>query len=88
MATFITRLDQSGGGLRLAVKDLIDMQGLPTTAGSRAVADQAGAPGFDSPPTALPPSVPSRPAAPTSDEELLRRLDSEFTGVVPPMYIG
>ena len=42
MATFITRLDQSGGGLRLAVKDLIDMQGLPTTAGSRAVADQAG----------------------------------------------
>jgi amidase len=41
MATFITRLDQSRGGLRLAVKDLIDMQGLPTTAGSRAVADQA-----------------------------------------------
>jgi SpoVK/Ycf46/Vps4 family AAA+-type ATPase len=24
---------------------------------------------------------------PTSDEELLRRLDSEFTGVVPPMYV-
>jgi amidase len=41
MATFITRLDPAGSGLRLAVKDLIDIRGLPTTAGSRAVADQA-----------------------------------------------
>jgi amidase len=41
MATFITRLDQAGGGLRLAVKDLIDVQGVPTTAGSKAVADRA-----------------------------------------------
>ena len=41
MSTYITRLDADGGGLRLAVKDLIDIQGLPTTAGSRAVADQA-----------------------------------------------
>jgi amidase len=41
MATFITRLDTSGGGLRLAVKDLIDVAGVPTTAGSAAVADQA-----------------------------------------------
>jgi amidase len=30
-----------GSGLRVAVKDLIDMVGLPTTAGSRAVADTA-----------------------------------------------
>jgi amidase len=30
-----------GSGLRVAVKDLIDMAGLPTTAGSRAVADTA-----------------------------------------------
>jgi amidase len=42
MATFITRLDRGGDGLRLAVKDLIDVQGVPTTAGSRAVADRAG----------------------------------------------
>jgi len=44
MATFITRLDGGSGssGLRLAVKDLIDVQGIPTTAGSRAVADRAG----------------------------------------------
>jgi amidase len=41
MATFITRLDPSRDGLRLAVKDLIDVQGVPTTAGSRAVADRA-----------------------------------------------
>lgn len=41
MATFITRFDTSGTGIRLAVKDLIDMEGVPTTAGSRAVADQA-----------------------------------------------
>src|SRR5579885_2835139 len=37
MATFITRLDGAGSGPRLAVKDLIDVQGVPTTAGSRAV---------------------------------------------------
>jgi amidase len=41
MATFITRLDPVGQGPRLAVKDLIDLDGLPTTAGSRAVADRA-----------------------------------------------
>jgi amidase len=38
MSTFITRLGPTaGGGTRLAVKDLIDVQGIPTTAGSRAV---------------------------------------------------
>ena len=41
MATFITRFDTSGPGIRLAVKDLIDMEGVPTTAGCRAVADRA-----------------------------------------------
>ncbi len=38
MGTFITRLSVGEGGVRLAVKDLIDIQGVPTTAGSRAVA--------------------------------------------------
>jgi amidase len=45
VATFITRLPSSGagvGGVRLAVKDLIDVAGVPTTAGSRAVAETAG----------------------------------------------
>jgi len=41
MATFITWLEHSRGGTRLAVKDLIDLAGVPTTAGSRAVADTA-----------------------------------------------
>ena len=41
MATFITRLAPTRSGIRLAVKDLIDMAGLPTTAGSRAVAETA-----------------------------------------------
>lgn len=41
MTTFITRYDTSGPGVRLAVKDLIDMEGEPTTAGCRAVAQRA-----------------------------------------------
>ncbi len=41
MSTFITRFDTSGSGIRLAVKDLIDMEGVPTTAGCRAVANEA-----------------------------------------------
>src|SRR4029077_12186558 len=41
MATFITRLDQAGSGPRIAVKDLIDVAGIPTTAGCKAVAKPA-----------------------------------------------
>ena len=41
MSTWILREAASGPGLRVAVKDLIDVDGLPTTAGSRAIADQA-----------------------------------------------
>ncbi|HWC36606.1 MAG TPA: amidase [Mycobacteriales bacterium] len=37
MTTFITKLDATGDGTRLAVKDLIDVAGVPTTAGSRAL---------------------------------------------------
>lgn len=37
MTTFITKLDGEGSGPRLAVKDLIDVEGVPTTAGCRAV---------------------------------------------------
>jgi amidase len=40
-ATFITRYSPPGSGVRLAVKDLIDMVGEPTTAGCRAVAERA-----------------------------------------------
>jgi amidase len=41
MGTFITRMPHSTGGVRLAVKDLIDITGVPTTAGCRAVAETA-----------------------------------------------
>ena len=41
MSTFITRLDAGGDGPRLAVKDLIDVLGVPTTAGSQGVAERA-----------------------------------------------
>ena len=42
MTTFITRYETVGRtGIRLAVKDLIDMEGEPTTAGCRAVAQRA-----------------------------------------------
>jgi amidase len=37
MTTFITKLDSSGDGPRVAVKDLVDVAGVPTTAGCRAV---------------------------------------------------
>ena len=49
MTTFITRFDTTGDGVRLAVKDLIDMEGVPTTAGCRAVADAAQPAGRDAP---------------------------------------
>lgn len=41
VTTFITRFDVDGPGIRLAVKDLIDMEGVPTTAGCPAVAEAA-----------------------------------------------
>jgi amidase len=41
VTTFITRFETSGDGVRLAVKDLIDMEGIKTTAGCWAVADSA-----------------------------------------------
>ena len=49
MATFITRMPGAGGGIRLAVKDLIDVAGVPTTAGSRALAATAVAAERDAP---------------------------------------
>lgn len=41
MATFITKLDATGSGPRVAVKDLIDVEDVPTTAGCKAIADVA-----------------------------------------------
>jgi amidase len=47
VTTFITPLESNGTGLRLAVKDIIDIAGTPTTAGSRAVASVAEPAGRD-----------------------------------------
>ncbi len=41
MSTFITVLDEGSGPQRVAVKDLIDVAGVPTTAGCRAVERRA-----------------------------------------------
>jgi amidase len=41
MTTFIPRLDSTGTGPRIAVKDVIDVRGVPTTAGCRAVEKSA-----------------------------------------------
>jgi amidase len=37
VTTFITKLDSAGTGPRVAVKDIIDVEGVPTTAGCRAL---------------------------------------------------
>jgi amidase len=49
MATWISRWDEMGDGPRLAVKDAIDVKGLPTTAGSPVVADRAEPAPVDAP---------------------------------------
>jgi amidase len=47
--TWIVRLDAPGDGPRLAVKDCIDVEGLPTTAGCPVVAEQANPAAADAP---------------------------------------
>jgi len=46
---WIVRLDAPGDGPRLAVKDCIDVEGLPTTAGCQVIAEQARPAGRDAP---------------------------------------
>src|ERR1700755_843238 len=47
--TWIVRLDAPGDGPRLAVKDCIDVEGLPTTAGCQVIAEQASPAVADAP---------------------------------------
>ncbi|HVV36220.1 MAG TPA: amidase [Acidimicrobiales bacterium] len=49
MNEWITRLDATGNGPRLAVKDAIDVAGVPTTVGCKAIADSAQPAGADAP---------------------------------------
>lgn len=48
-ATWLLRLDSSGSGPRVAVKDCIDVAGTPSTVGCRAIAESASAAAFDAP---------------------------------------
>jgi len=48
-ATWIIRLEAAGDGPRLAVKDCIDVEGLPTTVGCQAIAEQAKPAASDAP---------------------------------------
>ena len=48
-ATWIVRLETAGPGVRLAVKDCIDVEGLPTTVGCAVIAEQARPAGQDAP---------------------------------------
>ena len=47
--TWIVRLDAPGDGPRLAVKDCIDVEGLPTTVGCQVIAEQANPAPADAP---------------------------------------
>src|SRR5207244_4132786 len=47
--TWIVCLDAPGDGPRLAVKDCIDVEGLPTTAGCQVIAEQASPAAADAP---------------------------------------
>jgi len=47
LSTFITKLETGGDGPRVAVKDIVDVEGVPTTAGCRAVARVASPAGRD-----------------------------------------
>jgi amidase len=47
VSTFITKLDAPGSGPRVAVKDIVDVAGVPTTAGCRAVERTATAAATD-----------------------------------------
>jgi len=47
--TWMVRLDAPGDGPRLAVKDCIDVEGLPTTAGCQVIAEQANPAPADAP---------------------------------------
>ncbi len=82
MATWIVRESPPGGaGPRVAVKDLIDMAGLPTTAGSRAVADTAAPALADAPCLAGLRAAMSRQEARFAGKTNLHELAYGITGI-------
>ncbi|MGI5204201.1 amidase [Spirillospora sp. CA-108201] len=75
MTTWIIRTDGPGDGPRLAVKDAIDVAGLPTTAGCRAVAERAGPAAADAPVVASARAQGARIAGKTNLNELCMAAD-------------
>ncbi|MES9608009.1 amidase family protein [Actinomadura sp. NPDC000929] len=75
MTTWIIRTDEPGDGPRLAVKDAIDVAGLPTTAGCRAVAERAEPAAADAPAVASARAQGARIAGKTNLNELCMAAD-------------
>src|SRR3954466_9058018 len=70
MATFITRFETTGDGPRLGVKDIIDVEGVPTTGGSRALERKAQPATADAPCLAGPRPAHARIVGKTNLHEL------------------
>ncbi|WP_141578294.1 amidase [Actinomadura sp. WMMA1423] len=75
MTTWIIRTDEAGDGPRLAVKDAIDVAGLPTTAGCRAVAERAEPAAADAPVVASARAQGARVVGKTNLNELCAAAD-------------
>lgn len=75
MTTWIIRTDEPGEGPRLAVKDAIDVAGLPTSAGCRAVAERAEPAAADAPAVASARAQGARIAGKTNLNELCMAAD-------------
>ncbi|MEU8797982.1 amidase [Spirillospora sp. NPDC048819] len=75
MTTWIIRTDEPGDGPRLAVKDAIDVAGLPTTAGCQAVAERAEPAAADAPVVASARAQGARIAGKTNLNELCVAAD-------------
>lgn len=84
-ATWIVRFDQAAPelSLRVAVKDLIDMEGVPTTGGSRVIASRAGPAPADAPCLAGTRAAASRGEAVIVGKTNLHELAFGVTGINP-----
>ena len=75
MTTWLVRLDALGGGPRVAVKDAIDVAGLPTTVACPVIADDATPATADAPVVATARAAGARIAGKTNLTELCRAAD-------------
>lgn len=75
MTTWLLRLDASGGGPRLAVKDAIDVEGTATTTGCPAIGDDSEPVDQDAPVVATARAAGARIVGKTNCTELCRSAD-------------